>query len=127
MTHQALPEPLSPPPEALISNQKVLKLLKAHLLPSPQLNYLPTALLHIRHFHVLAKGVVRQCERVLAEDAKLCNELEKHGIDWQEMSEYGALNQEETLMMRRFIDAGLAAELAQISLAWRTWVSQSLP
>ena len=123
MAHQVLPEPLSPPPDVPISHRKVLELLKAHLLPHPQLNYLPTALLHIRHFQTLANGIVRECARVVAEQKRLCHVMQGYGMERGDAWEYGALDADEEQKIASFIDARLTDELAAISLEWRSWVS----
>jgi hypothetical protein len=117
------PAPMSTSPTSPPSLDSVLTSLRHHLLPSPLLSSLPSALTLFAHLQLLSRVVRSQATEALRVHDDLVTRLAEEGVSAEDMLRRGILTRVERRRLKRWARRDEGDEMFGFSLEMRKHVS----
>ena len=100
-----------------------LEALRVHLLPSPLLNALPTALQVFAHFQLVNERIQAEAARALIRHDEVTLDLESRRTDLEDQVALGALSRSEGRRLKRMLNSKQSELMLAFSLEFRKHVS----
>ncbi len=101
----------------------LLAALRAHLIPAPLLNALPTTLQTFAHFQLVSERIKAEAMRALVEHDALLKEMELSAVEVEDQVKMGVLSEKEGRRLKRLVQRDEEDRMLAFSMEFRRHVS----